>query len=81
MKLMVKGGVKRWIPDVFVGYYRELGYTAEGEETPSPIPQPEAVVAVVASPVLVPASDGPLSPQDATPNAITIAAAKEANFL
>lgn len=46
MKLMVKGGVKRWIPDVFVGYYRELGYTAEGEETPSPVPQPEAVVAV-----------------------------------
>lgn len=46
MKLMVKGGVKRWIPDVFVGYFRELGYTTEGEETPSPIPQPEAVVAV-----------------------------------
>ena len=39
MKLMVKGGVKRWIPDVFTGYYRDLGYTVEGEETPSHDPE------------------------------------------
>lgn len=47
MQLMVKGGVKRWIPDVFIGYYRELGYTVEGEETP-PLSQeqPETVTAV-----------------------------------
>lgn len=50
MQLMVKGGVKRWVPDVFIGYYRELGYTVEGEETP-PLSQeqPETVIAIDAS--------------------------------
>ena len=47
MKLMVKGGVKRWIPDVFIGYYRDLGYTVEGEETPSHDPEePDQVTPV-----------------------------------
>lgn len=46
MVLMVNGGEKRWVPDVFIGHYRELGYTVEGEEAPPPIPsQPTENVA------------------------------------
>lgn len=42
MKLMEKDGKKRWIPDAFIGYFRDQGYTVEGEEAPPPVlMQPE----------------------------------------
>lgn len=57
MKLMVKDGVKRFVPDCGVEFYRSNGYVVEGEESPSirvDAAQPAAPVEpVAAEPVAV----------------------------
>ena len=49
MKLMVKGGVKRFVPDCGVEFYRGKGFVVEGEESPSIPAQPVAAKADAAA--------------------------------